>query len=103
MVTDSPIAAALDGYAGPGADHVKLGPLRYPEQGWEYPGGEAVAVLRRQPEWTDRTPFTVAVVADARAEDRRALAALRTTLFVASVDDGVGIPPVFTAVRNVDS
>ena len=74
----------------------KLGTLSYPKDAWEYPGGDVVEELLGQPEWTaEKDNGPVRLVAVTQDDARRPLAALRATLFAASIDAGIAAPAVF--------
>lgn len=68
----------------------EIGRLAYPAGGWDYPGGD---VARKAAE-AAATEDLMVIVALASDPDRAPLAALRASLFAASLDAGLGAPPV---------
>ncbi|HEX8093002.1 hypothetical protein [Jatrophihabitans sp.] len=78
------------------SDESRVGELTYPRGSWEYPGGDVALKLtldgRRR----------LAALAVVSSEARRPLGALRATLFVASLDEGLDPVPVHaSAVAQV--
>jgi hypothetical protein len=79
-----------------------IGSLTYPVGGWDYPGGEAALKAASLVAQSGPPMTVVALTQDA---DRAPLAALRATLFAASVDTGIGAPPVhaFRSTSGVEA
>lgn len=69
----------------------RIGRLTYPAGGWDFPDGDAAAHAR---EWIHKQGWPYAVVGLAAGEERLPLAALRASLFAASLDHGVHFLPV---------
>jgi hypothetical protein len=78
----------------PSSEAVNLGTVRYPAGGWQYPGGDEALLVPVSPN-LDVTILTLAAV-----EQRRPLAALRGSLFAASLDAGLASPPVISIVPD---
>lgn len=68
-----------------------IGTLTYPADGWTYPGGEAAT---KAAEIAAQSGAPMALVALTADRDHGPLAALRASLFAASVDAGIGAPPI---------
>lgn len=63
----------------------RVGTLQYPADSWEYPGTLALGLP---------APSGTQMLAVASTQARRPLAALRASLFAASLDEGITFPPV---------
>lgn len=75
------------------SDFEKIGSLDYPVGSWEYPKQESLSLEAM----SEKTTIT-ALVGVTKDDARRPLAALRASLFGASLDGGVSGPPVHAIV-----
>jgi hypothetical protein len=89
---ERPEQAYADGKIGEADD---IGKVAYPAGGWQYPGGD---VASKAAAWVPTAGHPIAVIALASTKERTPLAALRASLFVASMDTGIGAPPVHAFV-----
>lgn len=80
---------------GETGDAREIGKLSYPAGGWDFPDGDAAAQARS---WIHKNGWPHAVVGLASTDERLPLAALRSSLFAASLDNGVDFLPVHAFV-----